>query len=84
MAEAGVPGYEVTGWYGLAAPARTPPAIMERLNTALNRALPELKERYASLAMDIAGGTPSEFGTFLRSEREKYARVVKLAGVKAE
>jgi tripartite-type tricarboxylate transporter receptor subunit TctC len=84
VAEAGVPGYEVTGWYGLAAPARTPAAVIERLNSTLNRALPELKDRYAALAMDVAGGTPSEFGAFLRSEREKWARVVKLAGLKAE
>ena len=84
IAEAGVPGYEVTGWYGLAAPVKTPKAILERLNVTLNRVLPELRDRYAGLAMDVAGGTPSEFGAFLAAEREKWARVVKLAGVKAE
>jgi tripartite-type tricarboxylate transporter receptor subunit TctC len=84
IAEAGVPGYEVTGWYGLCAPAKTPRAIIERLNVTLNRVLPELRERYANLGMDLAGGTPAEFGAFLRSERDKWARVVQLSGAKAE
>ena len=85
IAEAGVPGYEVTGWYGLAAPARTPKAIIERLNVTVNRALPELRDRYAGLGVDLAGGsTPPEFGAFLGREREKWARVVKLSGARAE
>ena len=71
IAEAGVPGYEVTGWYGMAAPARTPKAIIERLNATMNRALPEVRERYANLGMDIAGGTPAEFGAHLRSRAGK-------------
>jgi tripartite-type tricarboxylate transporter receptor subunit TctC len=84
IAEAGVPGYEVTGWYGLAAPARTPKPIIERLNVTMNRVLPELRERYASLGMEIAGGTPEEFGAHLRKEMEKWSRVVKLSGAKVE
>ncbi|HKA40932.1 MAG TPA: tripartite tricarboxylate transporter substrate binding protein [Burkholderiales bacterium] len=84
VAEAGLPGYEVTGWYGLAAPARTPKAILEHLNVTMNRVLPELQDRYASLAMDLAGGTASQFGSLLTSEREKWARVVRLSGVKPE
>jgi tripartite-type tricarboxylate transporter receptor subunit TctC len=84
IAEAGVPGYEVTGWYGLVAPARTPTAIIERLNVTVNRVLPELRERYANLGMDLGGGTAAEFGAYLISEREKWARVVKISGAKAE
>jgi tripartite-type tricarboxylate transporter receptor subunit TctC len=84
IAEAGVPGYEVTGWYGLVAPAKTPAAIVERLNIAINRALPELRERYANLGMDLGGGTATEFGALLKSERVKWARVVKLSGAKVE
>jgi tripartite-type tricarboxylate transporter receptor subunit TctC len=84
IAESGVPGYEVTGWYGFAAPARTPKAVIEPLNAAINRALPELRERYASLGMDIGGGTAAEFGAHLRSERDKWARVVKITGAKVD
>ncbi|MES2561453.1 MAG: tripartite tricarboxylate transporter substrate binding protein [Pseudomonadota bacterium] len=84
IAEAGVPGYEVVGWYGMSAPAKTPRPVVERLNTTINRVLPELRERYANLGMDLGGGTPEEFGAFLKSEREKWARVVKLSGAKVE
>ena len=82
--EAGVAGYEVVGWYGMAAPARTPRAVIDRLNATINGVLPELKGRYESIGMDVAGGTPAEFGAFLRSEREKWARVVKISGAKVE
>ena len=84
MHEAGLSGYEVVGWYGMAAPAKTPKAIIDRLNTTLNRALPELRERYASLGMDLAGGTATEFDALLLSERDKWAKVVKMSGAKAE
>lgn len=84
IAESGVPGYEVTGWYGLAAPARTPKPVIERLNVTINRLLPELRERYANLGMDLGGGTAEAFGMHLRNERDKWARVVKLSGAKVE
>ncbi len=84
IGESGVPGYEVSGWYGLVAPAGTPKAVVERLNVAMNRVLPELRERYLNLGMDLGGGTAAEFGAFLRSERDKWARVVKLSGAKVE
>lgn len=84
IGEAGVPGYEVVGWYGLAAPARTPKPVIDQLNTTINRALPELRERYESLGMDLAGGSAGEFGAFLKSERDKWAKVVKLSGAKVE
>jgi tripartite-type tricarboxylate transporter receptor subunit TctC len=84
ISEAGVPGYEVVGWYGMAAPAKTPKGIIERLNATVNRVLPELRERYEGLGMDLGGGTPEEFGAFLRSERDKWARVVKLSGAKVD
>jgi len=84
IAESGVPGYSVTGWYGLVTAAKTPRTVIERLNTAVNRVLPELRERYASLGADVSGGTPAEFGIFLRNEHEKWARVVKLSGAKVE
>ena len=84
IAESGVPGYEVTGWYGLAAPAMTPKTVIERLNVTINRLLPELRERYANLGMDLGGGTAEAFGVHLRNERDKWARVVKLSGARVE
>ena len=84
VAEAGLPGYEVVGWYGMAAPARTPRPIIERLNSTINRALPELRERYAALGMDLAGGSAAEFDTMLRIERVKWAKVVKMSGARIE
>jgi tripartite-type tricarboxylate transporter receptor subunit TctC len=84
IAESGVPGYSVTGWYGLVTPAGTPKVVIERLNTAVNDALPGLRERYASFGADISGGSAAEFGAFLKSEHEKWGRAVKLSGAKVE
>jgi tripartite-type tricarboxylate transporter receptor subunit TctC len=84
IGESGVPGYEVVGWYGMAAPAKTPRSVIQKLNATINKVLPELRERYEALGMDIAGGTPEAFGAFLVKEREKWARVVKLSGAKVE
>ena len=84
IAEAGVPGFEVSGWYGLAATAKTPAATIERLNAAVNKSLPDLRERYAGIGADTAGGTAVEFNAYLKSETEKWARVVKLSGAKVE
>ena len=84
IAESGLPGYEVIGWYGLAAPAKTPRAIVDSLNATINRSLPDMRERFENLGMDLGGGPSAEFGTFLKAERDKWARVVKLSGAKVE
>ena len=77
IAESGVPGFAVTGWYGFVVPAKTPKAVIGRLNAAANGALPELRERYASLGAEVNGGTAAEFVAFLRNEHAKWGRVVK-------
>ena len=84
IAESGVPGYEVTGWYGLGTAAKTPRAVVDRLNSVVNRSLPDLKDRYASIGTEIAGGSAAEFTAYIKMEHEKWARVIKISGAKAE
>lgn len=84
VTESGLPGFEVTGWYGLLAPVKTPAAIVQRLNAEANRVLPELKARFAELGSEIVGGTPREFAAFLKSDQDKWAKVVKTSGARPE
>jgi tripartite-type tricarboxylate transporter receptor subunit TctC len=79
LAESGVPGYHVTGWYGLYAPAGTPPEIVRRLQTESARGLnsPDLRERLIKAGNDPVGSTPEAFEAFVRSEIAKWAKVVK-------
>lgn len=86
FAESGVPGYSASGWYGIVAPAATPKDVIARLNSELIRILrtPDIAERLNSMAAEPAPGTPEQFGSFLRAEIDKWAKVVKAAGIKAE
>jgi tripartite-type tricarboxylate transporter receptor subunit TctC len=85
-AEAGLPGFEVTTWYGVLAPAGTPRPIIQRINTELIRVMnaPELQARLADLATEPRTGTPEEFGAYLREEMSKWAEVIRKAGIRAE
>lgn len=84
--ESGLPGYEATNWFGLMAPIRTPKDIVARLNAEGAKALAgaDLKNRFANEGLESMGGTPDDFGTFIRAEIEKYARVVKAAGLQGQ
>jgi tripartite-type tricarboxylate transporter receptor subunit TctC len=86
VAEAGVKGFSVLDWQGLFAPAKTPPAIISKLNAEIVRilALPETIERLTAAGVDIQTSTPKAFGDFVRAEIRKWADVVKQAGVKVE
>lgn len=81
-----VPGYEFIGWYGLVAPAKTPAAIITRLNTILAGAFktPEFQARISDLGADPAGGTPAEFRTFMLSHMEKMRKAVIASGARPE
>jgi tripartite-type tricarboxylate transporter receptor subunit TctC len=81
-----VPNYEMSQWYGLAAPRGTPPAIVDRLNHEINAAFadPRMKARLTDVGGNVLPGSPQEFQKFVAAEIEKWAKVVKFAGLKAE
>ncbi|HUN68241.1 MAG TPA: tripartite tricarboxylate transporter substrate binding protein [Burkholderiales bacterium] len=86
VAESGLPGFEASNWFGLMAPAGTPPEIVARLNSETARAMqaPDLRAKLAALGMEIQTSTPQEFSALLRNETEKWAKVVKTSGARAE
>jgi tripartite-type tricarboxylate transporter receptor subunit TctC len=86
MSEAGVAGYEVSTWYGLLVPGRTPPAIIGQLNGAAVKVLqsPALKEQFAGQGIEAASSSPAEFGTYLKSEVAKWGKVIKAGNIKVE
>ena len=86
MSEAGLPGYSVSAWFGLITPAATPRDIIQRVQMEVARGLkqPETQERLSTLGADISASTPEEFGSFLKAEREKWARVFKAAGIRGK
>jgi len=86
LAEAGVPGYEATNWYGIAAPARTPRAVVDKLNAETGRILriADVRARLLNLGMDPMTHDPDEFARFLRAEVDKWGKVVRSAGVRLD
>ncbi len=84
--ESGVKGYEATTWFGLMAPVKTPKEIVARWNIEVGKILasPDLKGRFINEGLEPMGGTQEEFGKFIRSEIEKYARVVVATGMKPQ
>ena len=86
VAEAGLPGFEAPAWNGVLMPAGTPPAIITRIHTEVTRNLrqPEVLEKVAALGFEPVGGTPAEFGEFIKAELAKWGKVVRESGAKAE
>ena len=86
IAEAGVPGFEATTWHGVFVPAGTPAAIVDKLNTEINRLLqlPDVLERLAALGAEVVGGTPREFADHIQREIPKWAKVIRETGAKPE
>ena len=81
-----VPGYEASGWYGIGAPKNTPAEIIDKLNKEINAGLadPKMKARLADLGGTVLAGSPADFGKLIAEETEKWGKVVKFAGIKAE
>jgi len=86
FAEAGWPQYQANGWYGLCAPAKTPKAVVDRLQREAVAVVgsPDYRARLAALVADPAGSSPKEFAAHLRSEYEKYGKIIKATGARAE
>jgi tripartite-type tricarboxylate transporter receptor subunit TctC len=86
IAESGLPGYSIVTWHGLQVPAATPRPVVARLNAEAVKALgsAEVRERFIALGAEPAPSTPEQFRTFIQSETEKWGKVVRAAGLKAE
>jgi tripartite-type tricarboxylate transporter receptor subunit TctC len=86
IAQAGVPGFEATSWQGVVVPVKTPKAIIAKLHGEIVKALrsPEIRGRLTAEGSDVGGISPEEFARHIRTEIERYRRVVKTAGIKVE
>ena len=86
ISESGLPGYDASGWYGLFAPAATPKAVIARVSSEAVKALrmPDVVRTLSSQGAEPVGNTPEEFTAFVKSEIEKWARLVKIAHMKAD
>jgi tripartite-type tricarboxylate transporter receptor subunit TctC len=86
IAESGVPGFEVVGWYGMLAPAHTPQAIVARLNGELLKILqaPDVRDRLWGEGAEPVGNSPAEFTAFIKTDIARWAKVIKTAGAKLD
>jgi tripartite-type tricarboxylate transporter receptor subunit TctC len=86
VAESGVPGFDVSSWYGLLAPAKTPPAIVSKMNADAVNVLrePQIRQRLEGLGLEVAGSTPGEFSAFIKAEMAKWGPVIKAANIIAQ
>jgi tripartite-type tricarboxylate transporter receptor subunit TctC len=86
FAELGYPGMDIALWYGVVAPGGTPQAIVRRLNAELDKVvdLPDVRRTLTEQGADVQGGTPEDFGAFMRNESARWGAVVKQAGIKPE
>jgi tripartite-type tricarboxylate transporter receptor subunit TctC len=86
LSESGLPGFEVIGFFGVMAPAATPPAIVTRLNAEINKILarPDTRERFAAQALEPGNKTAAEFADYIKAEGEKWGKVIREAGITAK
>ena len=86
VAETGLTGFEVLGWFALLAPAKTPPEVIRRLNRDVNAAIarPAIVARFAELGAEPLGGTPDQAAAFIRGEQDKWGKIIRDAGIKQQ
>jgi tripartite-type tricarboxylate transporter receptor subunit TctC len=86
ISESGLAGFDANNWYGLVVPAKTPRAIIDQLNAEVTKilAMPDVKTTLFNQGLDPAPGTPEQFGAYIKSERAKWAKVIKESGAKPE
>jgi tripartite-type tricarboxylate transporter receptor subunit TctC len=86
MAESGFPGFDIVVWWGLMAPAKTPPEIVDKLyrETARVLALPEVRKRFVELGCDVIGNTPQEFASAIKVEGPRWAKFIDKLGLKLD
>jgi len=86
IAESGLPGFDINTWFGVFAPAKTPQPVVDRLYTEFTRALamPDVRQKMIDLGAEPVGNKPAEFAAYIRSEKDKYARVIRASGAKVD
>jgi tripartite-type tricarboxylate transporter receptor subunit TctC len=86
IAESGLPGFDISTWFGIFAPAGTPKEALDRLHAEFTRALasPDVREKMLALGAEPVGNKPEEFAAYIKSEAEKYAKVIKASGAKVD
>jgi tripartite-type tricarboxylate transporter receptor subunit TctC len=86
IAESGLPGFDINTWFGVFAPAKTPQPVVDRLYSEFTRALamPDVRQKMIDLGAEPVGSKPAGFAAYIRSEKEKYARVIKASGAKVD
>jgi tripartite-type tricarboxylate transporter receptor subunit TctC len=86
VAEAGVPGYEATAWFTIAAPSKVPAAIVQKLNAEMNRIMaePQIETRMRDLGLTRIGGSPEDAAKHFAVETDKWSKVIKAAGLRAD
>ena len=84
--EAGLPGYDISVWFGMSAPAGVPPEIVARLSASLNKALssPVLQKKFETKGLAVKTSTPEQFGEFLKTEIAKWGAMIKEANIPAQ
>ena len=86
VAESGVPGYDLTNWFGLVLPVATPGAVSKKITDDVIKvlALQDVREKFSAMGATVVGDSPQEFGAYMQAESAKWANVIKVGGIRAQ